>query len=183
MHFHFLLNHMNSLNLFHMEIIKRQSKKYAPKVDLTAMVDLGFLLITFFMLASAFVKPRIMEIIKPTDQGVTMVVQESKTLSLLIGEGDKLYGYTLPDIVQSTEDVKVDTLDYAPSSLRSYIVRRQEEVKMRHGHAGKLFVIIKPAENSSYQRLIDLMDEMLITNVEHYAIVKPNTMMDSLLLR
>ena len=50
-----------------MEVMPRQSKRVSTKVDLTAMVDLGFLLITFFMLASTLAKPTTMQILKPDE--------------------------------------------------------------------------------------------------------------------
>ncbi len=52
-----------------MEVNQRNGKRVSTRVDLTAMVDLGFLLITFFMLASALAKPTTMQILKPDETG------------------------------------------------------------------------------------------------------------------
>jgi len=81
---------------------KARSKKMSTRVDLTAMVDLGFLLITFFMLATTFNKPKTMEIVKPAkddDKKDVPVIKMSKTVSFLLGNNDKVYWYVSPDSI------------------------------------------------------------------------------------
>lgn len=46
---------------------KNRTSKMPVRVDLTAMVDLAFLLITFFMLTTSLTKPREMPVVMPAD--------------------------------------------------------------------------------------------------------------------
>ncbi|RZL16347.1 MAG: biopolymer transporter ExbD, partial [Pedobacter sp.] len=64
-----------------------QNKKMVPKVDLTAMVDLAFLLITFFMLTTSLSKPVAMDIAKPDidPNDYQEPWPASRTLTLLLG--------------------------------------------------------------------------------------------------
>jgi len=132
----------------------RRAPKSSTRVDLTAMVDLGFLLITFFMLASAFQKPKAMEV--------------SKTLTLVAGKGDKVYCYTGAD---DETGLKVDSLTFSRQELRKRIIQRQQEVKAQWGHPDELYVSLKFFPKSKYRNMVDLLDEMKICGVKRYAIV------------
>jgi biopolymer transport protein ExbD len=76
---------------------KRKAKKHAPHIDMTPMVDLMCLLITFFMLVGAMSKPKIMEINLPEkikDKNVEPPkISASRTLSIILGPNDKIYYY------------------------------------------------------------------------------------------
>ena len=82
---------------------KARSKKMSTRVDLTAMVDLGFLLITFFMLATTFNKPKTMEINKPAKDDDKKIeeppIKMSKTVSFMLGNNDKVYWYAIQWLV------------------------------------------------------------------------------------
>jgi hypothetical protein len=76
---------------------KVRSKKQNSKVDLTAMVDLAFLLITFFMLTTTLSKPQSMNLGLPDKQDdpteKPIKVDENRTMTLLVGDNDKLVRY------------------------------------------------------------------------------------------
>ena len=84
------------------EIISRKngSKKTAPYVDLTPMVDLGFLLITFFIVTTAMCKPTAMKFDTPID-GKESHTAESKTLTLVLSNNNKVYYYQGSDSLPS----------------------------------------------------------------------------------
>lgn len=145
------------------------------------MVDLGFLLITFFMLATAFTKPRVMEVLQPDSSG-SFEYPESKTSTILLGKGDIAYCYSLPDAMSSLSDVAFDSVSYHAQGLRKYILQRQAEVAAKWGDRDDLFLIIKPLYNAPYARLVDILDEVLITGVAHYAIVDSKTQIDSMIM-
>lgn len=165
---------------------KVRGKKMSTRVDLTAMVDLGFLLITFFMLATTFNKPKTMEVNKPAKEDKKEdkpepAIKMSKTASLMLGANDKLYAYVSPDEIDATTELELDSLDYSPGGLRKFIQRRQKEVKEQWGNQDDLFVMIKPLPASSIKNIVDVLDEMTINDVKRYAILEPNDPIDSLI--
>lgn len=164
---------------------KVRGKKMSTRVDLTAMVDLGFLLITFFMLATTFNKPRTMEVNKPAkdenlDKEKEPPIKMSKTATLMLGKGDKIYAYVSPDEIDLETGLELDSLDYSPKGLRWFIQKRQGEVEQQWGDKEQLFVMIKPLPGSTVKNIVDVLDEMTINDVKRYAILEPNDPIDSL---
>lgn len=164
---------------------KVRSKKMSTRVDLTAMVDLGFLLITFFMLATTFNKPRTMEVNKPAkeediDKEKEPPIKMSKTATLMLGARDKVYAYVSPDEIDPSTQLELDSLDYSPKGLRAFIQRRQKEVEAQWGDREQLFVMIKPLPASTVRNIVDVLDEMTINDVKRYAILAPTDPIDSL---
>ncbi len=163
---------------------KRRTKKASTRVDLTAMVDLGFLLITFFILATTFSKPKTMEVNKPAKEDDKKVeeppIKMSKTVNFMMGSGDKLYWYVSPDAIDATTTIEMDSIDYSPNGLRRIIKKRQAEVAAQWGNKDDLFVMIKPLPSSRLKNTVDMLDEMTINDVKRYAILEPTDPIDSL---
>lgn len=164
----------------------KRSKKASTRVDLTAMVDLGFLLITFFMLATTMNKPKTMEINKPAKEEDLKEeppeIKMSKTLTVMLGTNDKAYWYVSPDEINAGTQITMDSVDYSPNGLRKVIKRRQREVMEMFGADKKdeLFVMIKPLPGSKLKNTVDVLDEMNINDVKRYAILAPTDPIDSL---
>jgi biopolymer transport protein ExbD len=70
---------------------KKRAKKTSTHIDMTPMVDLAFLLLTFFVLTSTFSKPTTMEITMPVDEGEKKKVFHA--LTILLMEDDEIYYY------------------------------------------------------------------------------------------
>jgi biopolymer transport protein ExbD len=132
----------------------------APQVDMTPMVDLGFLLITFFMLATSFSKGKIIEMISPASTTLTNDMKCSKSLTLLLDEKDQVRFYTCPESGQA------DSIDFSNKGLRQVILNRQNEVATQWGDKKQLFVLLKATPNASYKNLVDAIDEMKITQTQ-----------------
>jgi|MesohylFT_1024984.scaffolds.fasta_scaffold127376_2 biopolymer transport protein ExbD len=135
-------------------------KKVSTKVDMTPMVDLAFLLVTFFMLTTTFNKPQTMEVNMPdkTEDNKTMKVAESRTTTLVLAENDKVYYYT------GTENPEVKLTNFSESGLRKVLRDKVKTVK-------DPIVIIKAKKESRYKNMVDVIDEMAITGVKIYALV------------
>lgn len=162
---------------------KVRSKKMSTRVDLTAMVDLGFLLITFFMLATTFNKPKTMEVNKPDkteDPKDQPPIPLSKTLALMLGDNDKVYWYVSPEDIDANTQLSLDSIDYSPNGVRRIIQQRQREVQAKYSDKDQLFVMIKPLPASKLKNTVDVLDEMTINGVKRYALLPPNDPIDSL---
>lgn len=161
---------------------KKRSKKMSTRVDLTPMVDLGFLLITFFMLTTTLAKPQILALVMPEkDLKVEDAepVKESKVLTLLLGADDKVYWY------EGITDAKLDSTDYSAEGVRKVILDKMDKVKNQFGlqdyedfktkepkKGSFINVIIKPTKDSRYKNLVDALDEMAICKVRYYVILE-----------
>lgn len=155
---------------------KVRSKKSNSKVDLTAMVDLAFLLITFFMLTTTLSKPQSMNLGLPDkdpdkDKNKDVKVDENRTMTILLGDNDKLVRYVgllaTPVAGGAPKDFA-----YGKDGIRKELLSRKEAVLQYTGSKDKgMIVIIKPSKKSNYRNLVDILDEMAIVNVPTYAIV------------
>ena len=160
---------------------KVRSKKMSTRIDFTPMVDLGFLLITFFMLTTTLAKPQIMALVMPekdVKKDDLEPVKESKVLTLLLGGNDKVYWY------EGITNPTLDSTDYSAEGLRSVILNKMDKVKGIFGledyedfktkeprKGSYLNVIIKPTKDSKYKNLVDALDEMAICKVRYYVIL------------
>ncbi len=140
---------------------KVRSKKSSTKVDMTPMVDLAFLLITFFMLTTTLNKPQAKQVFMPdnTDKTKTLEIDDDNVITLVIGENDKLYYYT------GAKKPQVSTTDYSPEGIRHVLNKKNKE------RGDKLMVIIKAMDKSKYKNIVDILDEMVLTNTKRYAII------------
>ncbi|ACT95260.1 ExbD/TolR family protein [Dyadobacter fermentans] len=157
---------------------KVRGKKMSTRVDMTPMVDLGFLLITFFMLATTMSKPTSMSLAVPDktedQEKPTEPLKASKVLTLFMGDNDDVYyldGIAADDDKAKTE---LKTTRYG-HDLRTVIFASQKRInaanpKDKDGNEA-FVVVIKPTEVSTYKNMVDVLDEMAITKTKRYALV------------
>lgn len=163
---------------------KVRSKKSNAKVDLTAMVDLAFLLITFFMLTTSLSKPQSMDLGLPDkDKDSTKVdikVDQKRTMTILMGKDNKIKWFH--GLLETPEPGgKPTDAVYGKNGLRKEILKRVVSVNEycktlpTYKKGDGLIVIIKPSKKSTYRNLVDVLDEMAICKVPSYAIVNDIT--------
>jgi biopolymer transport protein ExbD len=137
---------------------KIRTKKQSTRVDLTAMVDLAFLLITFFMLTTSLSKPLAMDIAKPDKDEQNpdnkLEVKQSQTMTILLVKNDKIMWYM-------GEPGKSQPTIEGFSGIRKSLLENQKKVKEATGK--DIMVIIKPTDGASYKNFVDIMDELNIT--------------------
>ena len=155
---------------------KVRSKKQNSSVDLTAMVDLAFLLITFFMLTTSLSKPQSMDLAMPDkDEKIKdeILISEERTMNLVLGPDNKLQMY-MGQITTPLEGPK--PLTYSKESLRKEILEKVKSVPLATRTTAKpdgepLIILIKATKESTYKNLVDVLDEIAIGKVKVYAIV------------
>jgi biopolymer transport protein ExbD len=151
---------------------KVRGKKLSTKVDLTPMVDLAFLLITFFMLTTSLNKPKAMDLAMPKkDDTKKQDVKESQVINVLLGKDDVVWYY---ETAEGKMTNMTQTTFGGTDGIRDVILRKQKRVEKLHGHTKEQFdktiVLIKMAEGAKYKNMVDILDEMDITHTQIYAI-------------
>lgn len=154
---------------------KVRSKKQSTRVDMTPMVDLGFLLITFFMFTTTFSKPNVMDLglpAKPKKDAPKPPPTEidlSNSISLIIGKDDRIFYHQLDQAGLNEQTLNETSYD------REGITKVIEQAKRRAKDVTKFTVIIKPTDDAVYKNFVDILDEMAITQSEQYGVteIKP----------
>ena len=179
--------------------VVKKAKKLSTRVDMTPMVDLGFLLITFFVFTATMSSPKAMDLRMPKDVDDPKKQNEAKesgALTIMLGKADKVYYYE-GKLDESASNFKPATWE----EIRDEIIKKKKEVIGRHVHdlgspespcksmqerAKKnddpdwkkacldrdFVVIIKPTQDATYKNTVDILDEMTINQVKTYAMVK-----------
>jgi biopolymer transport protein ExbD len=169
---------------------KVRSKKASTRVDMTPMVDLGFLLITFFILATTLSKPSSMSLAVPDKQNKdqpqdTEPLKASKVLTLFLGKDNTVWA--LDRIAADDDKAKTDLkkVSFGPD-LRTLIFQAQAIVDRENPKDEKgisqFVVVIKPLRSSTYKNMVDALDEMAVTRSKRYALVDALTTAEKELL-
>ena len=139
---------------------KVRSKKASTKVDLTAMVDLAFLLITFFMLTTTLSKPIAMDIAKPDKDeknDTRLELRASQTMTILLGKNNKVAWY-MGEAGKSQPNIE------GFADVRKSIIKNKED--LMKARRRQLIVIIKPTDGANYKNFVDIMDELNIAGIK-----------------
>jgi len=159
---------------------KVRSKKSSTRVDLTAMVDLAFLLITFFILTTTLQKPKAMDLTMPDkdDNHNQLPVPETRTMTVLLGKDNKLEWYMgLPTKPLTPPSVT----NFGKSGIREALLEQGKNVMAKSGK--EMIVLIKPSDKSTYSDMVSIMDELNIVGNQQRAIVDISPMEVDLLKR
>jgi len=149
---------------------KKRAKKMSTKIDMTPMVDLAFLLLTFFMLTTTFAKPNVMQLtmpVKKTDDVEDTKIKASEAMTIILGKDNKVYYYFGLNTPLDKTVPKPELLvtNFSASGIRQVLLTRLRQQP-------KTIILIKPTEDSKYRNMVDILDEMNITNQKKYALVK-----------
>ncbi|HQS54049.1 MAG: biopolymer transporter ExbD [Bacteroidetes bacterium 24-39-8] len=142
----------------------KKSKKLSTRVDLTPMVDLGFLLITFFIFTTTMSQPTAMKLYlpkdadKPEDQNKA---KESGVITILLGKDDNVFYYE-GQLDNSASNFKSSNF----TEIRNVILDKKARTPEKD-----LVVVLKPSEECTYRNVVDILDEMAINVCKRYALV------------
>jgi len=187
---------------------KRRAKKHSTHIDMTPMVDLACLLLTFFMLTAAFSKAKVMEIALPEKQDKDKPIESPKvrserTLNIILDENDVVYWYNGLADPKKLPLPELHTTNFSKEGIRKVLLNRNIELfklidtynkditkgtivaprDSVQSHIGALkrkdkagpIVLVKATEKVKYGNIVDIVDELTITNVSRYSIVDINS--------
>lgn len=142
----------------------KKGKKLSTRVDLTPMVDLGFLLITFFIFTTTMSQPTAMRLFLPKDTDKPEEqnkAKESGALTLMLGKNDVVYYYE-GMLTPNASNLKTTNF----KGIREEILSKKKSTDPKD-----FVIIIKPDKESTYKNTVDALDEMTINDVKRYALV------------
>ena len=146
---------------------KIRSKKMIVGVDLTAMVDLAFLLITFFMLTTSLAKQKAMDVNMPVGENPA-TVPDNRSLTICLGSNNQVVWYR--GILNNPFE-KPTKASYSKNGIREILnLQSKKVVALTKDVKKDMIVLIKPSDKSNYKNLVDILDEMAISHVKQYAI-------------
>lgn len=149
----------------------RRQKKLSTKIDLTPMVDLGFLLITFFIVTTTWSKPKVTKIIMPAN-GDSSELGKTAALTILAG-GDNKILYYQGTLDESLREGTYGVTGYSETNGIGEIIREKQLAmdKLYKGGRKELMLLIKPSADANCQNVVSLLDEAVINAVSKYAIL------------
>jgi biopolymer transport protein ExbD len=138
----------------------KKGKKLSTRVDLTPMVDLGFLLITFFIFTTTMSQPTSMKLNLPkdADDKDKLLVKVSAVLTILPGKNDQVYYY------EGDDPTKLGATNF--KGIRTVILDKKRRTDPVYFN-----IILKPTSDATYKNTVDILDEMTIDAIHHYALV------------
>lgn len=175
---------------------KKRAKKSSTNIDMTPMVDLAFLLLTFFMLTTTFSKPKTLEINMPAKPDPTVEPPPLTNAVTVLLRGEDVFWY----YNALKEDTKFEKTDLSKDGLRKVLLNKNEyartelkkleeslrtqnlskdslEARYKRGRSEiyktqkSLTVLLKADEDAKYKSVVDVLDELKITDVGRFAIV------------
>lgn len=170
---------------FETTVKRRKEKSFAKKqkgsmrIDMTPMVDLGFLLITFFVFTTTVSNPTVTDLFMPKDEKVidSSQLPNSLALTFLLTEKNKIFYYNgeFNEAVKANKIFETNFSEYMGIGkvIRDKQKAIEESKKFKEGKNG-LMLLIKPAKDANYKNLVDALDEVIINDIKKYAIVEPD---------
>jgi biopolymer transport protein ExbD len=132
---------------------RRKGRRLGIRIDMTPLVDVAFLLLTFFMFTTSMSRPQTMEINLPPDKEVKVEVAETGLLTLRInakGEVFWNYGITSPKRLPAEERLK--------------FLREQQQTNP------KLVALVKVDRTGKFSYLVNMIDELNVAGIQRFSI-------------
>jgi biopolymer transport protein ExbD len=132
---------------------KKKGRRLGVRIDMTPLVDVAFLLLTFFMYTTSMSRPQTMEINLPPDKNVKVEIAESNLMTLRVNDKGVIYwnfGLDAPKIIEFKD-------------LRAFLVEKQTAIP-------KLTVLLKIDRLGKYKMMVDLIDELNLAQVQRFSL-------------
>lgn len=153
-----------------------KSKKQSTRVDMTPMCDVGFLLITFFMLTTTLQRAKTMNLFLPHDvkkEEEQNKVKESQALTILLGKDNNLYYYEGigKNAAKNPAELVKKSSYGLQDGIGEVLMDKAKSVIQNSGGRDSIVVIIKPMKESTYENVVSILDDMNIYEIKKYALV------------
>ena len=141
----------------------KKAKKLSTRVDLTPMVDLGFLLITFFIFTTTMSQPTAMKLFLPKDveEKDQNKLKASGALTIMLAKDNNVFYYE-GELAPDGSNFKSTNF----KDIRKIIIDKKKVTDPKD-----FMIVIKPGPESTYKNTVDMLDEMQINDVKRYAMV------------
>lgn len=136
-------------------VTSRMRRRSSIRIDMTPMVDLAFLLLTFFVLTTSLNKAYVIKLTMPEQSNEKTTMSEKRVITLLLGKNDNLYWYH----------------GATPALHETDFLRLRKLLLAQKAAIPNLVVLVKASDKSHYQNMVDVMDEFAITGIDTYFIV------------
>ena len=134
---------------------RKKMKRIGFSLDMTPLVDITFLLLTFFMFTTTMLKPQIMEMKLPPEWLVEVEVKASELFTIQLLEDGKLWYYT----GVASADNQIEEIKYTELKAKAVELNTKPNVKNR------LITVLKIEENAKYENVIKVLDELNLAEV------------------
>jgi biopolymer transport protein ExbD len=132
---------------------RKKGRRLGIRIDMTPLVDVAFLLLTFFMLTTSMARPQTMEINLPPDPEVKVEIAESNLLTLRVTDRGDIYWNSG---IESPAKI-------AFKDLRKFLAERNRENP-------KLVTLVKVAREGKYRMMVDIMDELNLAEITRFSL-------------
>ena len=131
------------------------------------MVDLGFLLISFFVFTTTISQPMAMTLAIPDDQNIKnpSIASDKKTLNLILAANNTTYMYN------GLEMNTIKNIGSNTTAIRYAIIEKKNKMRKFYGSDSDIVVLIKPIDAATYENVVNALDEMLICNIKTYVLM------------
>lgn len=150
---------------------KSRQRKKRIGIDMTPMVDLGFLLITFFMFTTNFTKPNVMDLGLPAKGPVesTTVISDKNQITFIIGKNNRIFYHQSNE--KDIEKSGLTETDYNGIKVAKIISQAYENAPKK-----EIFtIIVKPTDEANYKNFVDMMDNISLAKKDRYGIADIKT--------
>ena len=136
---------------------KKKAKRIGVRLDMTPMVDVAFLLLTFFMLTTAFKAPQTMEISIPDDQTEKNEVKiaESNIFQIRVMDDNSIFWN-----LGNAKPTKIELKDLRQTLIEENVRNIEKSKGATTKDKCKLIVLIKIDKKSKYANMINIVDEL-----------------------
>jgi len=132
---------------------RKKGRRLGIRIDMTPLVDVAFLLLTFFMYTTSMSRPQTMEINLPPDKNVKVEIPETTLMTLRVSDKGTIYwnfGLDAPKLIEFKD-------------LRAFLIDRQNAIP-------KLTVVLKIDRLGKYKMMVDLIDELNLSKIQRFSI-------------